>query len=688
VDASQPRNLAPDLPERLKRKPRWLLNRLRCMTPLEVAHRLLRALQAHAGRSALLGGRDAPAPDLAAPFTAWIRPAAALDAPAYLAAADRIAEGCLDVFALRNVNLGQPPRWNRDPKTGIDAPLRYGKTLDYRDPDLVGDIKYLWEPNRHVHLVTLAQAWALSGDGKYLRYLAVQLESWFVSCPYPLGPNWASSLEAAIRLINWSIVWQLIGGADASLFRQPPWRELRARWLRSVHQHAQFVRGWLSLHSSANNHLIGEAAGLYIAGLTWPHWRASARWLRTGKKILEREALAQNAPDGVNREQAVSYQQFVLDLLLFCLLAGRAGGQPFSADYESRLEAMLDYLASIMDAGGNVPMFGDADDGRVFRLSPQSHCPYRSLLATGAVLFRRGDFKRKAGGLDDKTRWLLGPQADRQYAELDAEKTRTPMRQSFPDGGYFVLGCKLDTPQEIRLVADAGPLGYRSIAAHGHADALSFTLSVGGLEFLVDPGTYAYHTQGAWRQYFRGTSAHNTVRIDGLDQSEQGGNFLWLKKANVGCSLWRSSAQKDSFAGWHDGYARLEDPVKHARLIELDKLARRVLIEDTLDMVDEHRVELFFHCHEACSVEATADGFALTRERTTLRLVLPQAGNARTQLFHGSLAPMSGWISRSFDSRLPAPTVMWSAALRGRALLRSEIRVSCADAPSGILSLD
>jgi len=168
VDASQPRNLAPDLPERLKRKPRWLLNRLRCMTPLEVAHRLLRALQAHAGRSALLGGRDAPAPDLAAPFTAWIRPAAALDAPAYLAAADRIAEGCLDVFALRNVNLGQPPRWNRDPKTGIDAPLRYGKTLDYRDPDLVGDIKYLWEPNRHVHLVTLAQAWALSGDGKYL----------------------------------------------------------------------------------------------------------------------------------------------------------------------------------------------------------------------------------------------------------------------------------------------------------------------------------------------------------------------------------------------------------------------------------------------------------------------------------------------------------------------------------------
>src|SRR5687767_3931131 len=173
------------------------------MTPAEVAYRAVRAIQARAERSGIARERDVPAPDLAVRPNAWLKVDAKVDSKIYVEAAERIAHGWIDVFALRNVNLGQPPRWNRDPKTGIDAPLRYGKTLDYRDPDLVGDIKYLWEPNRHVHLVTLAQAWALSGDGKYLRYLAVQLESWFVSCPYPLGPNWASSLEAAIRLINW-----------------------------------------------------------------------------------------------------------------------------------------------------------------------------------------------------------------------------------------------------------------------------------------------------------------------------------------------------------------------------------------------------------------------------------------------------------------------------------------------------
>jgi heparinase II/III-like protein len=329
-----------------------------------------------------------------------------------------------------------------------------------------------------------------------------------------------------------------------------------------------------------------------------------------------------------------------------------------------------------MDAGGNVPQFGDADDGRMARLAQgEGFCPYKSLLATGAILFGRGDFKQKAGVLDDKTRALIGPGADEQYGRLDTKKTRLPLRRAFPHGGCYVLGCDFDTPAEIRLVADAGPLGYRSIAAHGHADALSFTLSAAGRELLIDPGTYAYHTRGAWRQYFRGTSAHNTVRIDGLDQSVQGGNFLWLKKANAGCSVWLSSAEKDCFEGWQDGYTRLADPVRHRRRIELDKAARRIVLEDTLDMAEDHEVELFFHCHEESRVVPAAEGFVVRRGEVALRLALPQAPGAKVELYRGSLAPMSGWVSRAFDSRQPAPTIAWRARLTGPSVLRTEILV-------------
>jgi hypothetical protein len=79
-------------------------------------------------------------------------------------AADRILAGEWDVFSLRRCRLGFPPRWNRDPKTGVEAPLHFGKSINYRNERIVGDIKYLWEPNRHLELVTLAQAWRLTGE--------------------------------------------------------------------------------------------------------------------------------------------------------------------------------------------------------------------------------------------------------------------------------------------------------------------------------------------------------------------------------------------------------------------------------------------------------------------------------------------------------------------------------------------
>jgi Heparinase II/III-like protein/Heparinase II/III N-terminus len=653
---------------------RWYLNRLRCMTPAEIRHRALRALALRAERLRIAGFVSVPAPDLSAASRPWIHTDARVDAAPYLAAARALAEGKLSVFALQDAELGCPPRWNRDPKTGVEAPLAFGMLLDYRDPRLVGDIKYLWEPNRHLHLVTLAQAYALSGDVQHFDVLRRNLESWFSSCPCPMGPNWSSALEAAIRLMNWSAAWQLLGGVFSPLFEDAEAAAFRARWLESVFQHAEFVRRNFSLYSSANNHLLGEAAAVYVAAITWPHWPRARAWLSESKAILEREALLQNAPDGVNREQAMSYQQFVLDLLLLPLLAGRANHQEFSTAYESRIEAMLEYLASVMDAGGNVPMFGDSDDALVLRLSQgERRCAFRSLLATGAIVFRRGDFKAKSGGLDDKARWLIGEGADAAFHEIDATGARLPVRRVFPDGGYYILGCDFETAREIRLTADAGPLGYQSIAAHGHADALAFTLSVGGDEFFVDPGTYAYHTQGAWRAYFRGTAGHNTVRVDGLDQSESGGNFMWLSKAYAGCSLWRPSAARDIFEGWHAGYLRLPDPVMHRRRITLEKRARRLVIEDTLEMSGAHDVELFFHCHERCGVEPVPGGYTLHREGKDLCLSLPRVLGASSRVHHGSLAPISGWVSRRFDAREPAPTIAWTARLAGKIVLRSEI---------------
>jgi hypothetical protein len=642
------------------------------MSAGEVGFRVYQQATSWFQRLGLATARQVPTFDLSRTSAGFIGVDVGETRSDYSRAADAILDGRLQVFNLEYV-FNRTPNWNRDPKTGTVAPLEFGKTLNYRDEAVVGDIKYLWEPNRHLHLVTLAQAYRASGEHRYIDALRHQLESWLDQCPYLRGPNWTSSLELAIRLINWSVAWQLIGGVTSPVFAGPSGALFRDRWLHSIYQHMHFVRGNFSRYSSANNHLIGELSGLFVGCVTWPYWRETEKWREVARARLEHEVSLQNAADGVNREQAISYQQFVLDFLLFAGLAGRANNGAFSHRYWKSIESMLEFLASVMDVNGNVPMIGDADDGFVVRLSQEGDfCPYRSVVATGTLLYKRGDFKAKAGRLDDKTRWLLGGSSDAAFAAIPPDITALPVHREFRDGGYYILGSEFETPRELRVVADAGPLGYLSIAAHGHADALALTLSVGGREFLVDPGTYAYHTQKKWRDYFRGTAAHNTVVVDGENQSEIGGNFMWLRKANAVCESFEAGLVLDRFVGSHDGYRRLSDPVVHRREIMLEKTTRRIAVTDILDCTGQHRAECRWHFSEAC--EVWLEGNVLYARNDGIVISLRQSDPmVKIEILKAEEDPPCGWVSRSFDVKIPAVTAVVPFAVQGRTTLITEI---------------
>jgi hypothetical protein len=490
------------------------------------------------------------------------------------------------------------------------------------------------------------------------------------------GPNWASSLELAIRLINWSIAWQLLGGERAGLLAGSDGRQFRDRWLRSVYLHVEHISANLSQFSSANNHLIGEAAGMWIASVTWPNWPRMREWGARARAILEREVLAQNAADGGNREQATAYQQFVLDFLLLAGLAARATGEDFSPFYWERIERMLTFLASLMDVAGNVPMIGDADDGYVVQLAPlQAFNPYRSLIATGALLFGRPDFALKARELDAKSRWL---QSDAE-TRVQTLRARAPARfepiRAFEQSGYYLLGHDLESPLEIRLLIDAGALGYLSIAAHGHADALGVLLNVGGREVLVDPGTYAYHTEPEWRHYFRSTAAHNCVVVDDEDQSVQSGNFMWSRHARASCREFARAGGRQGFAGEHDGYRRLRDPVLHRRAVLFDEASRTFEIADTFECEGSHRIARRWHFAEALEVTAGQGDFSADAGRYRVTLA-PLEPLDESQLYRGGTSGQGGWISRGFGRKQPCATLEWVSQITGPTTLRT--RIVCA----------
>ncbi len=675
---------------------RWQYNRLRQMDLPEIGWRVRQAVLIALVRwRCLRAGPGVLAPVPAANHTfgrSWLHnPGASFDGDPTVAAAERILAGRFDVFALPDADLGFPPHWNRDPKTGTVAPMRPGMAIDHRDPALVGDIKYLWEPNRHQELVTLAQAWYLTQENRHADGCRQLLDSWFTQVPHPLGQGWTSALENAIRLINWSFAWQLLGGGDSLLFSGEDGQDFRQRWLDCIYRHCAFVSAHRSLHSSANNHLVGEYAGLFVASHTWPCWPESMEWQRLSRQGLEAQVLAQVGADGVHREQATWYHHEVADMVLLCTLVANAHEQPLAPACRDRLEGMCACICSLRDAGGHVPMLGDADDARLRLSCERDFDPFQSLLASGAVLFGRADFAAKADHFDDKSRWLLGSAGEARFDQLrtDHANVGTPAasypRRVFADAGIYVLGSDFDTAAEVRIVADAGALGYLSIAAHGHADALSLTLSAGGRPLLIDPGTYAYHLQQTWRSYFRGTSAHNTACIDDRDQSDMGGAFLWLRKAKAVAESWRSSAQEDMLTASHDGYLRLRDPVLHRRTIRYVKAERTLLVEDLFVCHGIHDITLHWHFSEQCRIRtnvgpgADTDACAVEAQREGVRLEawMPDAAG-RLELVRGRASPPLGWISHHLDCKQPSPTLAWKQSIDGTTRCVTRFRISFA----------
>ncbi len=652
--------------------PGWYLRRLKRMSGAEVAYRVARGVRLVSGQftSSALPERDAFATDLR-----FLPPFVSLSPEVLIAAADRVLSGRYSFFDLADCQLGDPPQWNRDPLTQRLAATRRASAIDYRDERVVGNIKYLWEANRHLHLVTLAQAHALTGDARYALCLRAQIESWLEQCPVGRGPNWVSPLELGIRLINWSFAWQLIGGSRSRLFADEEGAAFRERWLKSVYDQVRVIAGNLSRFSSANNHLIGEAAGVYVAASTWPLWPQVRAWGERCREVLEEECHRQNAPDGGNREQAFGYQTFVLDFLLIAGLAARARGEDFSPVYWRRLETMIEFLASMTRASGQLPMIGDADDGYVVRLAPEpDFSAHGSLIATGAVLFERPDLAVKAGGIDSKTVTLLGVGASRSLARLK-ERGRAGFRPrlQFSESGYYQLGTAFETPEEVRLLVDAGPLGYLSLAAHGHADALSFVMNVGPHEILVDPGTYAYHTDPAWRRYFRSTPAHNTVCVDGEDQSLQAGNFMWTDHARARCLEFDPGPALQRFIGEHHGYERLEDPVVHRREIVFEPDTQRIEVNDTLRCEGTHQVTRCWHFAEGCQVERNGRGIKVSAGPVRVQME-PMDEPHRVEIHRGGTATQGGWISRGFGSKQPITTVVWHSKISGQTVLRTRIR--------------
>jgi hypothetical protein len=455
------------------------------------------------------------------------------------------------LLGFRALDFGTPPDWHSDPTRQRRASRSHWSRVPYLDESLVGDHKIIWELNRHQWLVTLAQAWQLTGDPKYPETIARTLDHWLANNPPRQGINWASSLELAFRAIAWTWSLHLAGTA------LPGKELLLPRVAASLELHGLQIERFLSTWFSPNTHLTGEALGLLYLGTAWPAWPRSARWRETGWRILLDQLPVHVRTDGTYFEQTTWYQAYTADFYLHALSLARASRLEIPPAAEERIARAAEVVRELRRPDGSLPLIGDDDGGRLLPLDPVRTC-FNDTSALAASLLPRPE-TCFAGPIPAGLIWLTG---EAGWSDQEREQSAgEPVRgRAFLEGGWHLLrgpeGC---------LVVDAGPHGALS-AGHSHADALSVDLTVRGKPVVVDPGTGSY--VGSWRDRFRSTTSHSTLCLaGGIDSASPSGPFRWEQWPATILRHWSVGPEWTAFEAEHDGFTRLAPDLTHRRTI-------------------------------------------------------------------------------------------------------------------------
>ncbi len=536
--------------------------------------------------------------------------------------------------------------WHRDFFSGESfKQLFYRKISILKNPNL--SAKAVWEVNRLQFLTGISANYKVTKNKIYLSQFIQIIKSWSDQNPYLTGVNWYSNIEVNLRLITWFLSWEILD-AESLMAEDQKFKDFTLNiWLPLIKKHCVYSFENPSKYSSANNHLISEYAGLYIASSKWK-FTDSPKWKKYAQKGLEKEIILQHSPNGINKEEAAEYIQFITDFFLLSFIVGERTDNPFSEQFRQRLYKIFCYIYDLLDCSGKFPKYGDEDDGKCFIIDfDEKFNNFQSLLTSGAILFNSPEFKTKSNGFDLKNQFLFAREGRTIFEAIEGTKKEDGSKFYAQEGHFFFR--KEDRKGEIFLHFDAAPLGFLSIAAHGHSDALSFSLNVDGQPVFVDPGTYTYHTDPVWRKYFIGTLAHNTIRINGIDQAVSGGPTLWITKYKTTILDQKLSPDSDYIKATHDGY--LKQGARHIREVTFDKVGNEFHIADTIivEKSTKLEIEIPFHLHPSIKVSRLSENNFLLTHDAIRDTELVVDGKLSPAIINGETTPrILGWFSDSF----------------------------------------
>ncbi|HEX2896917.1 MAG TPA: alginate lyase family protein, partial [candidate division Zixibacteria bacterium] len=499
-----------------------------------------------------------------------------------LSQAHKIVEHRFDLLGSGETSLGEKINWHRDFKSGFEWPKEHYTRIKTVDLGNRADVKIPWELSRLQFVTTLGRAYWLTGESKYKEQFVFDVTDWIKSNPVDFGVNWTCSMEVAIRAIN--IIWGLnFFGSRGELTVEFIKEAIRSLYYHAIHieRNLEFVE-----KGSNTNHLLSNYLGMFYIGLLFPEFDESEKWLKVAKKGLEQEIVLQIMEDGADYECSLSYHRLVLEIFLSAFILGTKNKVSFSDAFIIRLNRMIEFSSAVTAPSGTVPSIGDIDDGFIVKLANSDPHDHRALLDVAAQLL---DAKIPDNvELSEERLWYAGPNSLSRWPKMANRKP-----QLFKKSGYFVI-----QNSGLHLVFNAAEITEKGFGGHKHNDLLSICLEIDSIPFLIDAGTACYTSDYLLRNKSRSTSLHNTIRINGQEQSRflEKALFFMFRDARAHIDLWTVTDDVVLVSGWHNGYSRLGYQLIHRRTIEVALNDKSISIWDEITGTgnEEHTMETNF----------------------------------------------------------------------------------------------
>ena len=502
--------------------------------------------------------------------------------------------------------------------------------IKYRPGNNVGDIRFNWELNRLQFLPLLA----LTNEDRAIFLIS----DWLDKNYYLNGPSYLSSMEVALR---WISIYRAV-----CLLEKPAPESLTNNLAGLAVASGDFIEKRLSTHSSAGNHLIIEAIGLFWIGKSLENEKKGLRWITVAREILWREILRQLNSDGTNKEQTFWYLGFVIDGLLNYMLLEDLEIIPDKV--LGRIEKSFEFINRMVLCDGSFPDYGDRDDGFVFRTSDNYEEPYfAGLLNVGAIFFNRPEWIREIPFAMKRREFFISKSLNTKctinqptFNKNLASKKSNPSIFTYPNGGMTLI-----RRDEARVIFRHNSLGLEPTFGHGHADALSVLIYWGNTPVLIDLGAGQYNGDQNIRNYFRSTIAHNTVEIGGSNQADILGPFLWDKSYETFLAKVEETL-KPMVQAYHTGYKK-KYGIIHNRKIEWP-IADRIIITDSYSGVSRIRARGAFHlgpCNKVGQQKNNVESFF-----NSFRVIFSFPKSFNVDVFCGSLKPFMGWRSTVYGN--------------------------------------